>query len=325
MTGQDWEYHRKEAMEWLAKQTECYNYSKIAYKKGEHKKGRKLSNLSKFYQRKMEEANQIAAKAIFDHNNNHHPKEIIDLHGLFVREAIRKLEDRITTATNENIKQIFVIVGRGLHSVGGPKIKPAVELFARDNLIPFGEEKFNPGCIILDLSDFCIPMNNDSNYCGYNDNDNIDNSGESQNSSDNDSDIEPSDYIEGNNSAYNYSYFYSYNENYSSSSNIHSHDERAQQNIRSYPKGSENLSPSVHTEEIHQLSTIIPSPDANADSEDRREDSTNTQSIVISYENFGNLELNNSRESNMQACERAFSILRYVAVLIFLGKIFGWF
>ncbi|KAJ7783077.1 hypothetical protein B0H16DRAFT_1297975, partial [Mycena metata] len=45
--------------------------------------------------------------------------DTIDVHGLFVREAIKKVETSLHAAIRNGRKELHVIVGRGLHSRGG--------------------------------------------------------------------------------------------------------------------------------------------------------------------------------------------------------------
>ncbi|KAJ6475314.1 hypothetical protein C8R47DRAFT_986360, partial [Mycena vitilis] len=52
---------------------------------------------------------------------------VIDVHGLFVPEAIKKVETSLQTAIWNNGKDLRVIVGRGLHSRDGrPKLRDAI-------------------------------------------------------------------------------------------------------------------------------------------------------------------------------------------------------
>jgi len=51
----------------------------------------------------------------------------IDVHGLRPREAFDRIERAIVKANQEKRSQVFVIVGKGLHSVNQqPTLKPAV-------------------------------------------------------------------------------------------------------------------------------------------------------------------------------------------------------
>lgn len=61
-------------------------------------------------------------------NNKHSPQGTIDLHGLFVQEAISYTEQAIQRAQQQGLSTLRVIVGKGIHSAGHvAKIKPAIE------------------------------------------------------------------------------------------------------------------------------------------------------------------------------------------------------
>lgn len=61
-------------------------------------------------------------------NNKDSPAGTIDLHGLYVNEAIERTEAAISDCQRQGREELRVIVGKGIHSQGGhAKIKPAVE------------------------------------------------------------------------------------------------------------------------------------------------------------------------------------------------------
>jgi len=61
-------------------------------------------------------------------NNKHSPPGTIDLHGLYVKEAIERTEAAIANAQRQGTDELRVIVGKGIHSQGHvAKIKPAVQ------------------------------------------------------------------------------------------------------------------------------------------------------------------------------------------------------
>lgn len=108
-------------------------------------------DLIKCCQANMKEANDDAADIIFEINNDTLPAHIIDLHRLFVSEAIIKLTDRVNYAVNRRMLQLIVIVGRGTHSDGGPKLNTAVANFASEHDIRYSSDPLNPGRITLYL------------------------------------------------------------------------------------------------------------------------------------------------------------------------------
>lgn len=150
MYGQEWKVHRGEATRLAAEEQQLLQRTRNAYNSGDGAMAKCLSDKRKELQLLMEEANEKAANKIFEENNKNLSIDTIDLHGLYVREAIQKLSEHISNATN--VQMMTVIVGQGRHSEGGPKIKPAVMQYAQDNHIPCYINFLNPGCINLDLS-----------------------------------------------------------------------------------------------------------------------------------------------------------------------------
>jgi len=75
---------------------------------------------------------------------------IIDVHGLFVAEAIKKVENSLQAAIWDGRKDLRVIVGRGLHSQGRrPKLRPAIMEAMQKQSIPCRIQADNPGILIL--------------------------------------------------------------------------------------------------------------------------------------------------------------------------------
>ena len=61
-------------------------------------------------------------------NNQQSPPGTIDLHGLYVKEAIERTESAIAAAQRSGQTEMRIIVGKGIHSQNHvAKIKPAVE------------------------------------------------------------------------------------------------------------------------------------------------------------------------------------------------------
>lgn len=63
----------------------------------------------------------------FLENNKDRPINELDLHGLYVKEALLKTESRIQYCKEHKIDHLVIIVGRGKHSLNGvTKLKPAI-------------------------------------------------------------------------------------------------------------------------------------------------------------------------------------------------------
>lgn len=125
----------------------CFMLSDEASEQGDTRMAKALSIVGNEYKKLLTKANEDAANQIFYLNNLNKSVNEIDLHGLFVSEAIEKLELRVACAKHHGKNFLVVIVGRGRHSSNGPKIKPAVIEFAKRNQIQFIEDSPNPGCI----------------------------------------------------------------------------------------------------------------------------------------------------------------------------------
>lgn len=60
-------------------------------------------------------------------NNKSNPVGTIDLHGLYVKEAIEQTEKAIANGQRSGLEELRVITGKGIHSRNHQaKIKPAV-------------------------------------------------------------------------------------------------------------------------------------------------------------------------------------------------------
>ncbi|KAH9083553.1 hypothetical protein EDB83DRAFT_2212788 [Lactarius deliciosus] len=102
----------------------------------------------------MKELDKRAAKIFFRENNKVGRREggKIDLHGLYVAEAIQVAEDQVQTARGRGDEVVRFIVGKGLHSdAGEAKIRPALEnLFTKRGLI-HSLDPDNAGVLIVQL------------------------------------------------------------------------------------------------------------------------------------------------------------------------------
>ena len=86
-------------------------------------------------------------------NNSASPPGTIDLHGLYVKEAIERTEQAITRAQSSGQTELRVIVGKGIHSQGHvAKIKPAVEDLMRKYNLSAHLDPHNTGVLLVDLT-----------------------------------------------------------------------------------------------------------------------------------------------------------------------------
>jgi DNA-nicking Smr family endonuclease len=115
--------------------------SQLAYHSGDKSQAKTLSNKKATLYAQMNGKNDQAAELIFEHFNQGRSNNIIDLHGLYVAEALKYLQRKLDKCRSENISQLTVITGMGNNSPNKiAKIKPEVEKFARKNhlqIVPF--------------------------------------------------------------------------------------------------------------------------------------------------------------------------------------------
>ncbi|KAF9566814.1 DUF1771-domain-containing protein [Agrocybe pediades] len=151
--GQDNEYYvslRAQANEHGDEMARCFQRSHEAYAKGDGALAKELSNQGKEHQRKMEQLNKQASDYIFRENNKDCQPGEIDLHGLYVKEAIARADAAIIQAKAERQHQVKFIVGKGLHSQGGvAKIKPAIEELMRKHQLSAQLDPTNAGVLIV--------------------------------------------------------------------------------------------------------------------------------------------------------------------------------
>lgn len=149
----DSEKIREKSKYYFEKHQEFILKSNQAYKRGDKMKAKVFSNESKKFKVLMDKENEMASDEIFANNNANKSSNEIDLHGLFVAEAIERLSKRISRAKQYGENSLIVIAGRGRHSENGPKIKPAVIDFAKKNRIQYEENSPNSGCILFKFED----------------------------------------------------------------------------------------------------------------------------------------------------------------------------
>lgn len=102
----------------------------------------------------MDDYNQQASEYIFRENNAQGRVEAdsVDLHGQFVEEAERILEERIRADQSRGQTHLIAIVGKGNHSSGGvQKIKPKVEEVCRELGLQYRTDEDNVGRIFINL------------------------------------------------------------------------------------------------------------------------------------------------------------------------------
>ncbi|EKM54149.1 uncharacterized protein PHACADRAFT_257781 [Phanerochaete carnosa HHB-10118-sp] len=123
-----------------------------AYERGDGALAKELSNKGKRHQAEMDRLNKEAAEWIFIKNNEDSKPGEVDLHGLYVKEAITYTDRAIQQARARGDSEVHLIVGKGLHSKNGAaKIKPAIEDLMQKHQLVAELDPQNTGVLIVSL------------------------------------------------------------------------------------------------------------------------------------------------------------------------------
>jgi DNA-nicking Smr family endonuclease len=143
---------RYEASQLKLRAKDASKKSQSEYNFGSKAQAKVLSNRKKDLYKQTNEKNRQAAELIFEHFNQDRRNNVIDLHGLYVREALEYLQAKLDECRSEDILQLKVITGMGNNSPGNiAKIKPEVEKFVRQNRLKVTSYG---GHVIIDLSTY---------------------------------------------------------------------------------------------------------------------------------------------------------------------------
>ncbi|KAH9002120.1 hypothetical protein EDB86DRAFT_2827547 [Lactarius hatsudake] len=120
---------RKQARRRGREMSEAYRRAESARKKGRFRVAHTHTQDAIAHESEMEKLDERAAKIFFRENNKNRREDgEIDLHGLYVAEAIQVAEDQVQIARWRGNEDVRFIVGKGLHSgTGEAKIRPALE------------------------------------------------------------------------------------------------------------------------------------------------------------------------------------------------------
>ncbi|KAJ7594784.1 cytoplasmic protein [Mycena floridula] len=144
---------RKRANEEGDKMAQAFQRSHEAYAQKDGAGAKELSNQGKEHQRQMERLNKEASDWIFIENNKDSKPGEIDLHGLYVREAIAHTDAALQEAKQRGDSEVRLIVGKGLHSQGGAaKIKPAIEELMQKHQLVANLDPHNSGVLIVRIN-----------------------------------------------------------------------------------------------------------------------------------------------------------------------------
>jgi len=132
--------------------SQSFEASHTAYGRGDGALAKELSNKGKEHQKIMDSLNKEASDWIFFENNKDSRPGEIDLHRLYVKEALAYTDQAIQQAKQRGDSEVRLIVGKGLHSAGGAaKIKPAIEELMQSNQLVAEIDPDNAGVLIVHI------------------------------------------------------------------------------------------------------------------------------------------------------------------------------
>lgn len=143
---------RSEARREGDQMSEAFEQSRMAYASGDGARAKELSTQGHAHQARRDALNQRAARWIFQANNQDSGSNEVDLHGLYVKEALSVTQQAVVEARRRHLDVLRVIVGQGEHSDGHvAKIQPAVEQLMQDEHLAASLDEHNRGIVLVKL------------------------------------------------------------------------------------------------------------------------------------------------------------------------------
>jgi len=131
----------------------CFSESHEAYSRRDRAAAKDLSNQGKNHKQRMEQLNKEASNWIYLENNRDSKPGEIDLHGLYVKEAITYTDAALEEAKLRGDSEIRLIVGKGSHSEGGEaKVRPAIKGLMRKYKLAAEFDPSNSGVLVVELN-----------------------------------------------------------------------------------------------------------------------------------------------------------------------------
>jgi DNA-nicking Smr family endonuclease len=141
---------RHEARQLHFKAKEISTQSQNEYGYGCKSKAKTLSIQANDLYEQRNEKNSRAAELVFNYFNQGRPDNVIDLHRLYVKEALQYLQQKLSKCRANNILLLEVITGEGYHSSDNVAIiKPEIVRFAHENHLI---ATVNIGHVMIDLA-----------------------------------------------------------------------------------------------------------------------------------------------------------------------------
>ncbi|KAH8992742.1 hypothetical protein EDB86DRAFT_2765701, partial [Lactarius hatsudake] len=133
---------------------EAYSRAKSAQGMGDHRAAQEHRQQGDAHKSEMEVRDWYASEIIFSENNKNRRDAMIDLHGLYVAEAVEFADDLLLYIKSRGDDAAHFLIGEGLRSgADSAKIRPALEdLFTKRGL-DYSLDPRNAGVLVVRLDD----------------------------------------------------------------------------------------------------------------------------------------------------------------------------
>lgn len=126
--------------------------AKLAHRMGDRQAGSEYRQAARAHESAMKNSDKRAAEILFRANNKAHKEGMVDLHDLYVAEAVEYAKKELQSAIYRKDDTVFFIVGQGRHSEGGvPKLRPALEELFDERRLKYSLDPVNAGKLIVYL------------------------------------------------------------------------------------------------------------------------------------------------------------------------------
>ncbi|KAF8502090.1 hypothetical protein F5888DRAFT_1669163 [Russula emetica] len=141
---------REKARRMKREMQEALNLAKQARKRRDFRAEAKHKQAARVRECTMERLNKEAATTIFNQKNKGLPNGTVDLHGLFVNEALEHAKQEFQSVVFRSNKVVRFIVGKGKHTKDGQlKIRPAVEKLCKERGFTYHLDPNNSGILVV--------------------------------------------------------------------------------------------------------------------------------------------------------------------------------
>ncbi|KAK0480418.1 hypothetical protein EDD18DRAFT_1085973, partial [Armillaria luteobubalina] len=131
----------------------CFSERHKAYDRGDRAAARVLSNQGKVHNQNMQQLDKEASDWFYSKNNRDRKPGEIDLHDLYVNEAIAYTDVALEEAKRRGDSEMRIIVGKGLHSWDREgKLGPAIKDLVRIYQLSAELDPSNRGVLVVELN-----------------------------------------------------------------------------------------------------------------------------------------------------------------------------